>query len=177
MVDNIINASVDSEDAAQRNIGAFLKVLRFAEGTAGPNGYRTRFGMKLFDGFVDHPRIAVQFTDRLGRKLWTSAAGAYQAMAVSPIPTGGFTKVNTWDRVKAALSLTDFSPFNQDRFALFLIEEEGALDDVREGRFDVAVDKVRNVWASLPGAGYNQPEKSLASLQAKFVAAGGEILA
>lgn len=177
MVDNIINASADSEDAAQRNIGAFLQVIRFAEGTAGPNGYITMFGGRLFSGFADHPRVANRFTDKLGRLLWTSAAGAYQFMAVSPIPTGGFTRVNTWDRVKAELGLIDFSPFSQDRAALFLIKEEGALDDVREGRFAVAVDKVRNVWASLPGAGYNQPEKSLASLQARFVASGGEILA
>lgn len=174
---NIIDASANSEDAAQRNIGAFLSVIRYAEGTAGSNGYRTLFGGGLFDGFGDHPRIARQFTDKLGRRLWTSAAGAYQFMAVSPTSAGGSTRVNTWDRVKAALDLLDFSPFNQDRAALFLIEEKGALDDVRAGRFGEAINKVRGVWASLPGAGYNQPEKSLASLQAVFVSAGGEVLA
>lgn len=174
---NIIDASADSADAAQRNIGAFLGVIRYAEGTAGANGYRTMFGGRLFDGFADHPRVAHRFTDRLGRQLWTSAAGAYQFMAVSPIPTGGSTRVNTWDRVKAELGLLDFSPFNQDRAALFLIEEAGALDDVRAGRFDLAISKTRGVWASFPGAGYSQPEKSLAALRFTFEAGGGEIFA
>lgn len=176
-VENIIDASANSEDAAQRNIGAFLSVIRYAEGTTGAGGYRTMFGGGLFSGFADHPRIAHQFTDKLGRRLWTSAAGAYQFMAISPLPSGSSTRVDTWDRVKARLGLIDFSPFNQDRAALFLIEEAGALDDVRSGRFDSAVSKVRRIWASLPGAGYNQPEKSLASLQSRFVSAGGEILA
>jgi len=165
-------------DTEARNEAAFLLMLRHAEGTAGPNGYRTRFGGGYFAGFVDHPRIAVQFTDKAGRKLWTSAAGAYQAMAVSPIPPfnmGRSTKVDTWDRMSRKLGLVDFSPESQDRFALGLIEENGALNDVRAGRFATAVDKVRKVWASLPGAGYDQPEKALAWLEAKYLNAGGQL--
>jgi muramidase (phage lysozyme) len=166
------------DETAARNERAFLLMIRHAEGTAGANGYRTRFGGGLFSGFNDHPRIAVQFTDRAGRKLWTSAAGAYQAMAVSPIPPFGMgrtTKVDTWDRVQRKLQLPDFSPESQDRFALYLIDEAGALNDVRAGRFATAVDKVRRIWASLPGAGYAQPEKSLASLEAAYLNAGGQL--
>jgi len=156
---------------------AFLSMIRHAEGTTGANGYRKRFGGGFFSGFVDHPRIAVQFVDGAGRKLWTSAAGAYQFMAVSPIPNayGKFTKVDTWDRVARKLGLTDFSPDSQDRAALYLIDEAGALNDVRAGRFADAVHKVRKIWASLPGAGYAQPEKTLASLESVYLNAGGQL--
>jgi muramidase (phage lysozyme) len=162
---------------ARANELAYLSMIRHAEGTTGPNGYRKRFGGGYFSGFVDHPRIAVQFTDNAGRKLWTSAAGAYQFMAVSPIPgqLGRFTKVDTWDRVARKLSLTDFGPESQDAAALYLIDEAGALNDVRAGRFADAVHKTRRIWASLPGAGYDQPEKSLASLESVYLNAGGQL--
>lgn len=163
----------DTGNQAQRNETAFLRMIRFAEGTAGPNGYRTMFGGGLFPSYADHPRKAHQFTDGKGRKLWTSAAGAYQFMAVSPLPTGGKTKVNTWDRIKEKLGLRDFGPASQDAAALELIREAGALADVRAGRFESAVSKVRGIWASLPGAGYAQPEKSLSSLRGVYAQAGG----
>lgn len=161
------------ETVAERNRRAFLWMIRTAEGTAGPNGYRTLFGGGLFAGWADHPRRAAQFTDRDGRKLWTSAAGAYQFMAVSPLPGGKSTKVDTWDRIRAKLGLPDFSPASQDAAALELIREAGALADVIAGRFDQAVSKVRGIWASLPGAGYAQREVALSQLRTAFVAAGG----
>lgn len=162
-------------NAAEANTAAFLAMIRTAEGTAGPNGYRTLFGGALFDGWADHPRRAARFTDRAGRQLWTSAAGAYQFMAVSPIPTGGSTRVNTWDRLAERLGLTDFSPASQDAAAIELIREAGALGDVRAGRFDTAVGKVRKIWASMPGAGYAQPEKSLEALRYAYLNNGGSL--
>jgi lysozyme len=71
--------------------------------------------------------------------------------------------------------LTDFSPASQDAFAVGLISDAGALNDVKAGRFDTAVGKVKGIWASLPGAGYNQPEKSLSSLRAAYLNAGGAL--
>ncbi len=163
---------------AGANVAAFLATIRAAEGTADAEGYRALFGHKprrpvLFDGFEDHPRQAVRFRDGAGRHLWTSAAGAYQFMAISPLPDGGSTKVNTWDRIRARLALPDFSPASQDAAAVELIREAGALELVQSGRFDDAVSKVRRIWASLPGAGYEQPEKSLASLRVAYASAGG----
>lgn len=163
-------------DQADANTAAFLAMIRKAEGTAGQNGYRTLFGGRLFSDFSDHPRIAKQFTDREGNLRWTSAAGAYQFMAVSPIPgSDRSTKVNTWDRIAARLGLPDFSPESQDLAAIELIREAGALGDVRAGRFDQAVGKVRGIWASMPGAGYNQPEKSLDALRVAYLQAGGNL--
>lgn len=170
--ENLPMTATPDPDTAESNVRAFLWMIRTAEGTAGANGYRTMFGGRLFDSYADHPRRAAQFTNSAGQRLWTSAAGAYQFMAVSPIP-GGSTRVNTWDRLKDKLGLPDFSPESQDLAAVELIREAGALGDVKAGRFDEAVSKVRGVWASLPGAGYAQPEKSLESLRTAFLGAGG----
>lgn len=160
-------------DTAARNLAAFLLTIRHAEGTAGPDGYLTMFGGRLFASFADHPRVAQQFTDGEGRTLWTTAAGAYQFLAVSPIPGGGRTRVDTWDRLQRRLSLPDFSPQSQDRAALELVDECGAIGDAKAGRIDAAIAKCRRVWASLPGAGYAQPERSREWLAARYVQAGG----
>lgn len=162
------DAMAPAPDNADQNTAAFLMMIRTAEGTAGANGYRTMFGGKLFNDWADHPRQAQRYG-----QLWTSAAGAYQFMAVSAIPGGGYTKINTWDRIKKRLGLEDFSPDSQDAAAVELIREAGALGDVRAGRFDAAVSKVKGIWASLPGAGYGQPEKRLADLRAAYQSAGG----
>lgn len=157
-------------DRAELNRAAFLMMIRTAEGTAGPDGYRTMFGGSLFTGWADHPRQVHRFGN-----LWTSAAGAYQFMAVSPIPGGGSTRVDTWDRVQRRLGLPDFSPASQDAAALYLVDEAGALLDVEAGRFAQAVGKVRRIWASMPGAGYGQPEQALARLESVYLANGGTL--
>ena len=169
-----------SEDTAAANVRAFLSMIRRAEGTADALGYRALFGHtpsrpRTFASFADHPRQAQQFTDRAGRTLWTSAAGAYQFMAVSSLPNGRRTTVNTWDRIRERLQLPDFSPASQDAAAVELIREAGALPDVRGGRFDAAVSKVNRIWASLPGAGYAQPERTRDELRTAYLQAGGSI--
>lgn len=166
-------------DQPARNELAFLAMIRTAEGTADADGYRALFGHtkrrpRLFESFEDHPRQAAQFTDKAGRRLWTSAAGAYQFMAASQIPGGGWTKVDTWTETKRRIGLPDFSPESQDAAALELIRQAGALGDVRAGRFQAAVHKVRGRWASLPGAGYDQHEQSLNTITAAYRAAGGK---
>lgn len=158
-----------------KNVAAFLAMLKKSEGTAGPNGYRTLFGGSLFSGWADHPRVAKQFRDKKGRLLWTSAAGAYQAMAISRLPSGGSTKVNTWDRIQAKLGLPDFSPASQDAFAVELLRECGALALINAGDFPGAVNAARRIWASLPGAGYDQNEHPLATVQSWYVQAGGTL--
>lgn len=146
----------------QKNIAAFLKMIRVSEGTAGPNGYRTLVGGGLFSDFTDHPRRLVTIISN-GRPITSSAAGAYQMLS------------RTWAGVKGRLMLTDFSPSSQDRAAIELVRQRGALADVRAGRFADAIFKCRKEWASLPGAGYNQPENSFASLFAAYVQAGGSV--
>lgn len=170
----------DEPDRGDANVRAFLFMIRTAEGTADGNGYRALFGHRpgaprLFTSWADHPRIATRFTDGRGRQLWTSAAGAYQFMAVSPLPApfSGSTSVDTWDRIRRQLGLQDFSPASQDAAAVELIRQRGALADVRAGRIAQAVDKCRAEWASLPGAGYDQPERGLDELLTAYSSAGG----
>jgi lysozyme len=146
----------------QKNIAAFLKMIRVSEGTAGENGYRTMVGGGLFSDFTDHPRRLVTITSN-GRQITSSAAGAYQMLK------------RTWDGVKGRLMLTDFSPSSQDRGAIELIRQRGALADVRAGRFADALTKCRKEWASLPGAGYGQPENSVQNLFAAYINAGGSV--
>lgn len=152
-----------SQGTAAANIKAFLDMIAYAEGTSGTDGYRTLFGGGLFDSYADHPRRVFTFTNRIGQTLRTTAAGRYQFLA------------RTWDGLKAKLGLTDFGPANQDAAAIELIRERGALNDVKAGRFVTAVNKCAPVWASLPGAGYNQPERKLSTLVSVYTAAGGNL--
>lgn len=147
-----------SADQAAANVRAFLDMIAYAEGTSGSNGYRMLFGGRLFDSYADHPRVYVPF-----RNTTSSAAGRYQMLA------------RTWDTLAARLGLLDFSPESQDAAAIELIRERGALNDVRAGRVDAAVFKVRKIWASLPGAGYNQPERNINTLASVFIRAGGQL--
>lgn len=150
-------------DVAANNEKAFLDMIAYAEGTIGENGYRTLFGGGLFDSFADHPRKMFSFTNKRGEQLKTSAAGRYQFLA------------RTWDELARRLSLSDFSPENQDKAALELVRERGALADVQAGRVTVAIAKCAKIWASLPGAGYAQPERKLTTLVAQFQSHGGNL--
>lgn len=162
--------------AAAANRAAMILAIRKAEGTDGPDGYRIMFGGRHFVSYKDHPRSPARFFDRRSLSWkWSSAAGAGQFMAVSPIPGGGSTLINTWDRLAKKLKLPDFTPASQDRAMVELFRERGALDDIDAGRFDIACRKLRREWASLPDAGYGQPERTLAFLRTAFVDAGGTL--
>jgi muramidase (phage lysozyme) len=150
--------------AENSNLRAFLDMIAYAEGTSGPDGYRTMFGGTLMDSMADHPRKFFSFKNSRGESLKTSAAGRYQFLS------------RTWDELKAKLKLQDFGPASQDAAAIELIRQRGALNDVKAGRVVQAIDKVKNIWASLPGAGYAQPEKTIPKLIAAYQSAGGNVL-
>jgi lysozyme len=150
-------------DQAAVNVRAFLDMLAYSEGTSGPDGYRMMFGGRLFDSFADHPRVYWPFTNGRGERLTTSAAGRYQFLA------------RTWDTLRARLGLPDFGPESQDAAALELVRERGALADVQAGRIAEACRKCAPIWASLPGAGYAQPERKLPALLAAYQASGGNL--
>ena len=122
------------------NVAAFLILIRTGEGTLGVNGYRTMFGGGLFNSFDDHPRQVIT------RGAYTStAAGAYQFLS------------RTWDGLVKQYGFRNFLPKTQDVAALALIKGRGALNDVIEGRFKVAIQKCNKEWASLPDSPYGQP--------------------
>ncbi len=145
------------------NLKAFLQVIRHCEGTAGPDGYRTLFGGKLFDSYDRHPAIYTKFTLK-GKSYTSSAAGAYQ-----------FLK-GTWDNLVKQNKFPDFSPDSQDQGAVALIRGRGALRDVEEGRFEVALKKCNKEWASLPGSPYGQPVKTVEYCKQIYKQFGGEYM-
>lgn len=83
--------------------------------------------------------------------------------------------IKDWGHYRAALKLPDFGPVSQDKWAIQLIRERGALADINAGRIESALKKCRNIWASLPGAGYGQPEHKLETLLKKYVNYGGAL--
>lgn len=139
------------------NLKAFLTMIQYAEGTYGSNAYRMLFGGGLFSDYSAHPNIAVT---RGG--ITSTAAGAYQIL------------YRTWTDIQQSLGLPDFSPLSQDRAAIALISRRGALEDVLAGRFETALYKCRKEWASLPGAGYGQGERSREWLAQVYRNAGGQ---
>ncbi|MCT7953096.1 glycoside hydrolase family 104 protein [Ancylothrix sp. C2] len=153
-----------SEAIKNGNVQAFLQTIAFAEGTAGPDGYRMMFTGPLFNSFKAHPNVK-NCSLYKGRPLCSTAAGRYQ-----------FLKT-TWDEISRKLKLPDFSPESQDLAAVQLIKQAGGYEDIVAGRFDDAVFKLAPTWASFPTAEgksyYNQPSKSLPSLRDKFQQAGG----
>jgi muramidase (phage lysozyme) len=141
-----------------KNLSAFLLMIQYAEGTIGPNAYRTMYGGSLFNDYSRHPNIAVT---KYG--ITSTAAGAYQFL------------YRTWRGLQSDLKLSDFGPASQNKGAIELIRRRGALEDVLAGRFAKAIYKCRKEWASMPGAGYGQGEKSLQTLASVYKKAGGKL--
>ena len=129
------------------NVKRILDAIAQAEGTT-EYGYNTMFGGTKFDDLSSHPNQLKPFTQTDGKENYSSAAGRYQF--INP----------TWQDVSKQLGLKDFGPESQDAAAVYLIERAGALDDVLNGDFKAATDKLGGTWASLPSSNYAQPKKS-----------------
>jgi muramidase (phage lysozyme) len=138
------------------NIAAMLAVIRACEGTAGPEGYRTLFGYDKFESLARHPEILVE---KDGYR--STAAGAYQ-----------FLK-GTWNEIRLQYDLPSFEPEWQDAGAVGLFVRRGALELVRSGLVDAAVERLNKEWASLPGSPYGQPRRSLGFVRKVYAEAGG----
>ncbi|MFV8603852.1 lysozyme [Ralstonia pseudosolanacearum] len=147
-----------------QNVAAYLDMLSFSEGTDNgrqptrDRGYDVLVGGGLFVSYADHPRILVELP-RLGIK--STAAGRYQLLA------------RYYDPYRRQLQLVDFGPVAQDAIAVQQIRERGALADIQAGRLAVAIAKCKNIWASLPGAGYGQHEQAFEMLRAHYLRCGG----
>lgn len=145
-------------DLNNKNVQAFLKVIRSGEGTTDANGYRRIFGGQLFMSYADHPRVTVKKSG-----YTSSAAGAYQFI------------ISTWDETARIMGLTDFKPATQDLAALGRIVARGALDDVKSGNFTQAIKKCAREWASLPFSPYGQPTLTIAKATNTYLTSGGTI--
>jgi len=158
-------AAITPEQAGGRNVVAFLDMLAWSEGTdngkqpTNDRGYDVLVGGGLFRGYADHPRALVNLPKL---KIQSTAAGRYQLLQ------------RYWDAYRKTLRLADFSPLSQDLVALQQIRERGALPLVQAGKVPEAISKVKNIWASLPGAGYGQHEREPEDLLAVYRQKGGE---
>jgi muramidase (phage lysozyme) len=156
------------------NLKAFLDMLAFSEGTSTSpatknNGYDvivTGIDKKpeIFTDYSNHPFANGRKSKTINKNgLTSNASGRYQFM------------LRDWAHYRSLLGLQDFGPASQDKWAIQLIREQRALPDIEAGRFAEAVAKCRNIWASLPGAGYGQPEHKLDKLQTAFINSGGRV--
>lgn len=146
------------------NLKAFLDMVAWAEGTSripnSDNGYRVIVGGSLFDDYSDHPRKLISL-GKYGIK--STASGRYQLLE------------RYWDHYRKLLNLNDFSPASQDAVAIQQIKEQGALLDIEDGRVEDAIEKVKNIWASFPSAGYGQQEQHLDKMLVAYMGAGGSL--
>lgn len=152
------NRNMNTSSTAYKNLRAFLIMIQYAEGTFNQDGYRKLFGGTTINDLSKHPNKA---NTRWG--ITSTAAGAYQILS------------KTWNELQKKLNLPDFSPVSQDKAAIELIRRRKALEDVLAGRIHQALEKCKKEWASLPGAGYGQNEKSKTNLLAVYKTAGGTI--
>lgn len=158
------------------NMAAFLEALAHSEGTANSaDPYRVCFGYEhTIVSLAEHPKISGEWPGEplsaamckgagLGPGCVSTAAGKYQI--IKP----------TWVGLRDKLRLNDFGPASQDAAAIELIKQSKAYDLVQAGQFAQAVERCKKVWASLPGAGYGQGERSIAWLQTRYSQAGGVV--
>ena len=156
----------------QANLSAFLYMIRSTEhvyprDVVNDAAYSIFYGGSRFQNFTDHPVITGEkkgvplpdhFCKAAGLKpgCVSTAAGAYQ-----------FIKP-TWVRLRDKLNLPDFSPLSQDRAAVGLLEEIGAVDLIFAGDIEGAIHKASRIWASLPGSTAQQNPKALAYALNRF---------
>jgi muramidase (phage lysozyme) len=116
------------------NVQRFLAYINTYEGAPQPNqtvGYHT------FEDMSQHPNKRIKFNKK-GDK--STAAGSYQLLN------------RTWKAEAERQGLTDFSLENQQRAAIGVLKDTGALDSIVRGDFDTAKKKAAKAWASLPGS-------------------------
>ena len=148
------------------NLTAFLATIAWSEGTDRPatqpsanHGYDVLVGGANFSDYSRHPNKLVH----LNAHLESTAAGRYQIL------------YRYWAIYQRQLHLPDFGPDSQDAYAVQIIKECHALEDVEAGRIPAAIAKCAHIWASFPGAGYGQNENGLAPLLLAYTKAGGKL--
>ncbi len=156
------------------NLKAFLDMIAVSELGKGliaisDNGYNVIVGSTvknpiLFKDYTTHPNRLMSLNIK-GKPVASTAAGRYQIL------------FRYYIHYRGALKLRDFGKDSQDSIATQLIVECGALEDIRAGRFEIALLKCRSRWASLPGAGYGQHENKVGDLKLAYLESGGVVTA
>jgi muramidase (phage lysozyme) len=153
---------------------AFLDLIAWSEGTCQEKHPLTKLdgydvivngvdGPEIFTDFSAHPFSRGRKAKQVSGKLYSSASGRYQHMLVH------------WEHYRKQLALPDFGPASQDKWAIQLIRERGALPLIDAGDVALAIFKTANLWASFPGNNYGQNPHKLEPLVAAFVRLGGKL--
>jgi len=175
-------AVITAVQAGGAELVAFLDLIAWSEGTSlcaqtkcdgydvivtGADGRR-----EIFADFSSHPFMnrspklirAANPAIPGSKPLYSDAAGRYQFMRRS------------WVQLALQLKLGDFSPLSQDRAALELVRERGAIKLLGEGRVQEAIAACSNIWASMPGNNYAQPGgKKMVDLMGKYSQLRGSV--
>lgn len=171
-------ARINAKQAGGENIPPFLDMLAYSELKDhllknSDDGYNVIVigadkRVELFTDYSTHP-----FANGRKAKLIRAAKGTTKALLSTASGRYQFL-IRDWEHYRKGLSLPDFGPISQDRWAIQLIKERKALPLINEGRVEEAIVACKNIWASLPGAGYDQHENSMEELVARYIAAGGK---
>ena len=125
---------ISDEDLKHPNV---IKGLQYINAYEGKPKANQMFGYREFNDLSKHPNIKIPFTDKGDT---TTAAGTYQITAP------------TWEEQAKKQGLKDFSPENQDRAAVGIMRDIGALDAFKEENFDKAKQLLGTKWAGIPGS-------------------------
>ncbi len=149
VLESDVESSFSKVETMSKNEKAFLSTIAYAEGTG--DAYNYIFSHASFSSYEDHPRQR-----KCSNGLCSNAAGRYQFLA------------GTWDPLARKAGVKDFTPASQDTVCLALIKEVDATQDViasnQYASFERAIYSLSGKWASLPGAPYGQPTKSMSDL-------------
>jgi len=162
---------ISSDAAGGTQVVAFMDMLAVAEGTSTSpitrcDGYDVIVtgvdGRHLFDDFSTHPFENGRSSIVVNSKgLTSNASGRYQHM------------LKDWPHYRDLLRLSDFGPLSQDRWCIQLLKERRAIQPLLDGDLATAIARCTNIWASLPGNNYGQPQHTFDMLRAAFILNGG----
>jgi lysozyme len=164
-------------------VAAFLTLIRTTEGTERlANPYAAVYGYVFeITDFSDHPanlgwkgeRLPDHYCRAAGLTpgCVSTAAGAYQF--IKPTWSGKTVKGIFYPGLKQRLNLPDFSPESQDRAAIALLDQIGAIPSIQRGDFQRAIQVASSQWASLPYSRSGQPKFPMQTALQIYQDAGG----
>lgn len=166
-----VRAAEDEESAeggetfgmnADQNVAAFQAMIRVAEAQG---DYQALVGGGRFFDFSDHPSLTGEWPGirRSDDNRLTTAAGGYQITRT------------TWNDLGGKGRFGDFSPAAQDAAALALLQRRGALNLIRNGKFNEALARLGDEWEAFKRMMAGNYPITLAEAQNIYMQNGGAV--
>lgn len=147
---------------------AALDAISFAEGTTGKNGYST------WAGYQKHgPDDLTGLTIRQVHDLQTTFITSGKVKKTGSAVVGRYQFLTPYNQAKEAglnPETDKFSPENQDKMAIYIMNKVGATDAVlkKEGISSRVSTMLGSQWAPFPGSPFGQSTKPLSSIQKAY---------